>query len=157
MVKKIAVEAEFDRFYRPEDKAAEISIGELFAKTWGLSYQHHGKKSCFDGLFVDGRGQARFIFELKNRNITSDDYATIPISKNKVESLFNEALKRKIPALLVVHAKVDHHVMWVDVSRLVNLRVTHNSGRTKTPMRGSDIEDCVYIPTVWFQPMDARL
>jgi hypothetical protein len=157
-----------DRIYRPEDEAAEKKIGGDFAAAWGLEYQQFGGMSRFDGLLI-GRENSipspHFIFELKNRNVRCDGdqvfptgaaggYPTLPLSKEKVESLYAEAIRRGVPALLVFYAKDGETTWWVDIARCLNLRVHHNSGRTKTPMRPSDVEDCVYIPICWFMPME---
>lgn len=161
-----------DRIYRPEDEAAEKAIGAQFAAAWGLEYEQFGGMSRFDGLLtesfpMENEGEPRFIFELKNRNVRCDGtqvfvdgapsgYPTLPLSKEKVEALHAEAVRRGIPALLVFHAKDGGTTWWVDIARCLSLRVHHNSGRTKTPMRPSDIEDCVYIPIVWFTEMEQR-
>jgi hypothetical protein len=160
-----------DRIYRPEDEAAELAVGAGFAAAWGLSYQQFGGMSRFDGLLTDSPGSRvcviRFIFELKNRNVRCDGeqvfptaaksgYTTVPLSKEKVESLYAEAVRRGVPALLVFHAKDGGTTWWIDIARCLQLKVHANSGRTKTPMRPSDIEDCVYIPVCWFTPMERR-
>lgn len=157
--------------YRPEDEAAEKRIGAEFAVAWDFAYMQLGGMSRFDGFLTDQPGNApcvvRFIFELKNRNVRCDGtqvfpadaksgYPTLPLSKEKVEWLYAEAIRRGVPALLVFHAKDGDTTWWIDIARCVNLKVHKNSGRTKTPLRASDIEDCVYIPVTWFTEMTQR-
>jgi hypothetical protein len=154
-----------DRFYKAEDKAAEREVGDVFAAAWSLAHKHIGNESHYDGLLTDAPGNApakvRYIFELKNRNVACNGemvtangkhYPTLPLSKMKVENLYAESVRRGVPALVVFRAKDDGGIWWVDVARCVNLKVFPNSGRTKTPMCASDIEDCVYIPITWFTP-----
>jgi hypothetical protein len=157
-----------DEIYKPEDEAAEKRVGPVFAAEWGLKYKHVGGESRYDGLLFDDHGTA-FVFELKNRNIKLDGrnsyftpkgstkeccYPTVPLSKAKVEALYTESIRRKTPAVVVFHAKKNNTTWWVDVSRLLNLRVFPKSGRTADPLRDSDREDCVYIPVCWLTPME---
>lgn len=153
--------------YQPEDQEAEKRVGAEFGFAWDLRYQQFGGMSRFDGLLIDSAGIAQFIFELKNRNVRCDGrlvypdgmtagYPSLPLSKEKVEWLYSESVRRGVPALLVFHAKDGGTTWWIDIARCVNLKVHKNSGRTKSPLRPSDIEDCVYIPVIWFTEMGQR-
>lgn len=152
-----------NNLYTSEDAAAEREFGNEFAVAWGLAYRHVGDESHYDGLLHSVEEGAvmrvKFIFELKNRNVSCDGknviannktYPTLPLSKAKVENLYAEAVRRNVPALLVFRAKQGGGMWWVDIARCLNLKVFKDSGRTKSPMRPSDIEDCVYIPISWF-------
>ena len=125
-----------------QDTERENQVLARLQEAWNCNIVRTGYLDAWDGFAVrNGRSVA--VLELKNRNISINDYPTILVSLHKWWRLVNLAREMHIAPLFVVNYK--DALAWVDL-REVDASRHEVRGRTDRTNAPSDIEPCLLVP-----------
>lgn len=127
---------------RPSDTEREDRVARLIEKAWKCEVFRTGYQDDLD-FFLLRNGRTEAVAELKNRNVPSDHYETIFLSRHKWDALHRAAWGHEIEAFYLV-AFTDG-VFYIRLDK-IDPRNVKPGGRSDREDAPNDWEMMILVP-----------